>query len=1361
MKPTLKAFMSLRWKILTHLLLTSISIISSVQIAHASHIVGGQLTYRYLGNRYYEIKLIIRRDCLNGADTVPFDNPAIIGVFYRDNQKAFRVGNDGTFRLKQTNDDTLHQRIDNICIGPHEEVCVHQSVYTDTFQIPYDARGYYLVYQRCCRNITITNIESPDETGTTFVCEIKPLENDEINSTPQWGDFPPIYSCANQEFVFDFNATDSDNDSLVYSFCTPLLGKTKQYPADRPDNPPYSPLAWKLNYGLNNLFGPGSPYSLDSQTGLFKVTPAHPAQYLVGICIKEYRKGELISEIRRDFELNVVLCGITPKASFTRSSDLCDGLEVHFKNESINNNSSKWFFDFDGDTSLQSAQTNPSFRYSKEGLYKVLLVAQNGSCVDTQQQLITVILPGLKPRFTYELNCSDSFRLKLFNQSTSNYTIRKLEWCIFGVKDTIRNLENNPVIQLPRDGFYEIILKLEDVNGCRADTLVPINFNSINIDLITHDTTLCLGDSVKLLKNPSTKYQYKWSPLTGLIFTDPLNPWVKPNQSTVYTITATDGICTVEKTVSVDVKPIIKLQLLGDTSTCDSLVKLISITNPPSTVRWSQNSQFNPVISTDSILQTKIFQDSKFYLTAGNENFCVDTFGIEVHLRSIQLDYLKSIPICIGDTIDFSIKLLNLADSTHIQWNANTILLGPLNSPNVKIYIPTSGKFTLYFKATNKFGCMLTDSVQFSGYEHITPDIELNNRCGSLTISYKTQATGRLNWDFGDGRGKSNQANGTYTYLKPGSYRIHLSSDTICIRDTFLDIVVVELEDILADSLNTCLGDSVFLNPNGNADYLYRWSPSDHMDDPTSYNPKIKVVGSRWYYVTITDPKFGDSCQLMDSLYVSAYDHMVPDLEAKTECGSLEVLFKTTAVGRILWDFGDGSGRSSEKETKYTYPKPGKYHVTLRSDSICTRDTFIDIIVVELKLNLADTIISCFGNSVSLNPGGDPKLYYQWSPETDLDNSRSPNPTAKVSSSRWYFVTVTDQDFPEPCKLVDSVYVFVPPPITSFAGEDTVLCETSKLVRLGKSNSSLTNFTWCDANNQLISDTSILMIEILKAGFYILKTTDQYNCTALDTFSVSLYMLNGKINGPDVVCIGDTIMLIPELNPDSNYHFQWKPTHAILGPSNERMVKIYTTSTEQIQLMVSNDYGCTWNFTHTVQVNNPQNDLIAEATPQVIVAGQKVQLNATFNPNWKYLWSPDDGSLNDVTLHNPVAMPMKTTTYIVRIVDESGCTAFDTVKVIVQTCSEAVLIPNAFSPNGDRVNDQLCILTRPGSLDRVEWMIFSRWGEKVFESKDIHTCWDGTFKSKILPPDVFGYIIKFSCPGGEELIKKGNVSILK
>ncbi len=124
-------------------------------------------------------------------------------------------------------------------------------------------------------------------------------------------------------------------------------------------------------------------------------------------------------------------------------------------------------------------------------------------------------------------------------------------------------------------------------------------------------------------------------------------------------------------------------------------------------------------------------------------------------------------------------------------------------------------------------------------------------------------------------------------------------------------------------------------------------------------------------------------------------------------------------------------------------------------------------------------------------------------------------------------------------------------------------------------------------------------------------------------------------------------------------------------------------------------------------------------------------------------------------------MPMKTTTYIVRIVDESGCTAFDTVKVIVQTCSEAVLIPNAFSPNGDRVNDQLCILTRPGSLDRVEWMIFSRWGEKVFESKDINTCWDGTFKSKILPPDVFGYIIKFSCPGGEELIKKGNVSILK
>ena len=55
---------------------------SSTEI-NATHIVGGQINYKCLGNSKYEITLTVRRDCLNGADSVYFDNPAVFGVFYR------------------------------------------------------------------------------------------------------------------------------------------------------------------------------------------------------------------------------------------------------------------------------------------------------------------------------------------------------------------------------------------------------------------------------------------------------------------------------------------------------------------------------------------------------------------------------------------------------------------------------------------------------------------------------------------------------------------------------------------------------------------------------------------------------------------------------------------------------------------------------------------------------------------------------------------------------------------------------------------------------------------------------------------------------------------------------------------------------------------------------------------------------------------------------------------------------------------------------------------------------------------------------------------------------------------------------
>jgi gliding motility-associated-like protein len=93
------------------------------------------------------------------------------------------------------------------------------------------------------------------------------------------------------------------------------------------------------------------------------------------------------------------------------------------------------------------------------------------------------------------------------------------------------------------------------------------------------------------------------------------------------------------------------------------------------------------------------------------------------------------------------------------------------------------------------------------------------------------------------------------------------------------------------------------------------------------------------------------------------------------------------------------------------------------------------------------------------------------------------------------------------------------------------------------------------------------------------------------------------------------------------------------------------------------------------------------------------------------------------------------------------------------TTTECYAIPNAFSPNNDGENDVLYV--RGSTVTDLHWMVFSRWGEKIFEAKDINTGWDGTFKGEILPTGVYGVVISGKCDDGQHFSARGNVTLLR
>ena len=131
-------------------------------ISNAFHIVGGDLTYKCLGNNNYEITMIVYRDC--NSDGAEYDNPANIAIY---NDTLF-----ANLQIAPTGIRELPADIYDPCFSVPSGVCVQIGYYKTIVYLPPNMDGYTVSYQRCCRNKSLKNIRIPDKVGTTITTNI-------------------------------------------------------------------------------------------------------------------------------------------------------------------------------------------------------------------------------------------------------------------------------------------------------------------------------------------------------------------------------------------------------------------------------------------------------------------------------------------------------------------------------------------------------------------------------------------------------------------------------------------------------------------------------------------------------------------------------------------------------------------------------------------------------------------------------------------------------------------------------------------------------------------------------------------------------------------------------------------------------------------------------------------------------------------------------------------------------------------------------------------------------------------------------------------------------------------------------------
>ena len=128
------------------------------------------------------------------------------------------------------------------------------------------------------------------------------------------------------------------------------------------------------------------------------------------------------------------------------------------------------------------------------------------------------------------------------------------------------------------------------------------------------------------------------------------------------------------------------------------------------------------------------------------------------------------------------------------------------------------------------------------------------------------------------------------------------------------------------------------------------------------------------------------------------------------------------------------------------------------------------------------------------------------------------------------------------------------------------------------------------------------------------------------------------------------------------------------------------------------------------------------------------------------------------TVTENLVTPEETTTYTVIVVDSNGCTASDNVTVFVEF-DYVIWVPNIFSPNGDGSND-IAYVRGVGVAD-LQFFIYNRWGEKVFETTDLNIGWDGTFRGKKVNNAVFVYYLEATFLDGTQTTKKGDITLVR
>lgn len=712
-----------------------------------------------------------------------------------------------------------------------------------------------------------------------------------------------------------------------------------------------------------------------------------------------------------------------------------------------------------------------------------------------------------------------------------------------------------------------------------------------------------------------------------------------------------------------------------------------------------------------------------------------------------------------------------------VQYLSNAQVSNPTSSTPVSI--------TYTVTVTDTSGCSRQDSMSIIVTPKPIAGFTINNLNQCInTNSFIFTNTSTINngsytsaWDFGDGN-FSAIANPLHTYLVAGTYNVKLlvTSNTGC-KDSIAMAVTIYPKPAINFSINNnnqCFAGNAFIFTNNstilNGSMSFLWDFGDGTTStlpsvthsyvvPGNYTVKLKAVSNNGCK---------DSAITNILVYPSptaSFNFILPN-----QClNGNNFNFNNTssiAAGSLsyLWLFGDGNS-STQINPSHNYNLEGNYTVKLLVtapngcvDSISHNLTVYPKPAVLFSLNNITQCIKgnlyIINNSSSISSG---TLSYNWT-FGDGITSTLINPVHTYSLPGNFIiklVTLSDKG----CKdsLSQTVVVNPNPIITINANQGITLCRNNS-AQLSVNGG--VSYQWTPSNGLSCNTCNNPVATPLINTSYIVQGINSFGCPGFDTVAVTVMQPLNIRSAGDTICIGDTTGLLVTGAPN----YIWSPSSGLSSTTISNPLA-YPTTTSIYRIVGYDGANCFTDTTY-IKVVVGQKLAISLGSDLNLATGTLYNFTPviTNGPVRNWLWSPTT-NLSCSNCPSPVASIKRDINYTVSITDIYGCSATDRITIKAFCENSQVFIPNAFTPDGDGINDILMIRTK-GIVKINHFRIFNRWGELIFEKNDFppnnaQYGWDGKIRGVTGPPDVFVYTAQVVCENGTSFIYKGNTSIIR